>query len=219
MSNERPAGVWPGRATLLKFRHKPLVDIVIRSVQPAEEFALEGPNTGEGRGASWFEALVQEHYPRITSMLARLTGDRGQSEEIAADVFCKLARQVTLLGGKSELTAWVYRVATNAGLDAIRSNSRRRRREQQAGVEALRTASSDGALEGILRQERCARVRAVLGGLKPRDAQMLLLRSSGLAYREVAEALGIPMASVGTMLARAEAEFERRFRARYGDSL
>jgi len=191
----------------------------MRGVQPAEEFALERPIAGEGQGASWFDALFQEHYPRLTSMLARLTGDRCQSEEIAADVFCKLSRHAPLLRGRSELTAWVYRVATNAGLDALRSNTRRRRREQEAGIEALRTASPGGALDGMLREERCARVRMVLGSLKPRDAQLLLLRSSGLAYREVAEAMGIPPGSVGTLLARAEAEFERKFRARYGDSL
>ena len=188
-------------------------------MQPAEEFALDRPHPDQGRGAAWFEALFQEHYPRITSMLARLTGDRGQSEEIAADVFCKLSRHWTLLQGKGELTAWVYRVATNAGLDALRSNYRRRRREQEAGSEALRVVPTGGALDEMLRQERCARVRTILSGLKARDAQMLLLRSSGLSYREVAEALGIPPGSVGTMLARAEAEFERKFRARYGDSI
>ena len=63
------------------------------------------------------------------------------------------------------------------------------------------------------------RVRAVLGALKPREAQLLLLRSSGLAYRELAATLGIAPASVGTLLARAEAEFERRFRARYGENV
>ena len=195
------------------------MSIVIRSVQPTEELALDRLNTGKGRGAAWFETLFHEHYPRITSMLARLTGDRGQSEEIAADVFCKLSRHWAPLEGKGELTAWVYRVATNAGLDALRSNSRRRRREQEAGVEAIRTAPVDGALDGLLRDERCARVREVLATLKPRDAQMLLLRANGMAYREVAEAMGIPTGSVGTMLARAEAEFERKFRARYGDSV
>jgi RNA polymerase sigma-70 factor (ECF subfamily) len=55
--------------------------------------------------------------------------------------------------------------------------------------------------------------------MKPREAQLLLLRSSGLAYREVAQTLGIQPGSVGTLLARAEAEFERRFRTRYGDDI
>ena len=71
----------------------------------------------------------------------------------------------------------------------------------------------------MLREERCARVRDVLGALKPRDAQLLLLRADGLAYCEVAGTLGIQPGSVGTLLARAEAEFERRFRARYGDDV
>ena len=80
-------------------------------------------------------------------------------------------------------------------------------------------ASQENALDDVLREERCARVREVLGGLKPRDAQLLLLRAEGLAYRELAEALGVQPGSVGTLLARAEAEFEKRFRARYGDGL
>ncbi|HEV2447768.1 MAG TPA: sigma-70 family RNA polymerase sigma factor [Candidatus Sulfopaludibacter sp.] len=191
---------------------------VIRSVQPAEDFVLDVAGrkpAGEGRAATWFDTLFQEHYPRIVGMLARLIGDRGHSEEIAADVFCKVAGRQTL-PQPAELTAWVYRVATNAGLDALRSNARRRRREQQAEAESVRAASPEGALDDLLRQERCARVRAVLALLKPREAQLLLLRANGLAYRELAQTLGIHPGSVGTLLARAEAEFERKFRARYG---
>jgi len=188
---------------------------VLTSVQPAEEVALNPPG-GVSAGA-WLEAMFREHYPRIVSMLGRLIGDRGQAEEIASDVFCKLSRQQPLFGGPADRTAWVYRVATNAGLDAVRANSRRRRREQEAGVEALRTAESSGALDDLLRAERCARVREVLAGMKPREAQLILLRAHGLAYREVAQTLGIQPGSVGTLLARAELEFERRFRKRYGD--
>ena len=148
-------------------------------------------------------------------MLARLTGDRGHAEEIAADVFCKIAVRPSL-AHLEDLTAWVYRVATNAGLDAVRSTARRRRREREAGVETIRLAPESGALDSLLLQERCSRVRSVLAGLKPREAQLLLLRANGLAYRELARTLGINPGSVGTLLARAEAEFERKYRARYG---
>jgi RNA polymerase sigma-70 factor (ECF subfamily) len=84
-------------------------------------------------------------------------------------------------------------------------------------LEGIHAAAAPSALDAMLAEERRVRVRAVLGALKPREAQLLLLRSSGLAYRELAGTLGIEPASVGTMLARAEAEFERRFRARYGE--
>ncbi len=190
-------------------------------MQPAEEFALTPAGAGgHGRAAGvWFEAIFREHYPRITSLLARLTGDRGQAEEIAADVFSKLSQQPDMLREREDVTPWIYRVATNAGLDALRSNSRRRRREEEAGVEQLRTRGHADALDQVLLEERRVRVRTVLGALKPRDAQLLLLRADGLAYRELAEALGVQPGSVGTLLARAEADFERRFRARYGDDV
>ena len=171
------------------------------------------------RSSRWFEALFREHYPPVVGLLARLTGDPGQAEEIAADVFSKLAQRSMMLAGRDDVAAWVYRVATNAGLDAVRANARRRKKEEAASREHWRTSTVDGALDSLLRAERGTRVRALLAVMKPRDAQVLLLRSSGMAYREIARALGVQPSSVGTILARAEREFERRYRARYGDDV
>src|SRR4051812_25521653 len=192
------------------------MDVVIRGVQP-EEITLSAAGTG-GRRAVSVESLFREHYARIVRMLTRLTGDRAHAEEIAADVFHKLAQRPELLAGQDDLTAWIYRVATNAGLDGLRTNSRRKKREEAVAFDVHNPAPPD-ALERLLKEERRLRVRDVLGSLKPREAQLLLLRSNGLAYRELAQTLGVEPGSVGTMLARAEAEFERKFRARYGEQV
>src|SRR5436309_11395842 len=68
----------------IEFRHKTRMDNVITSVQRAGEIAVMPADAGPG---IWFEAIFREHYPRIVALLARLTGDRSQAEEIAADVF------------------------------------------------------------------------------------------------------------------------------------
>jgi RNA polymerase sigma-70 factor (ECF subfamily) len=47
--------------------------------------------------------------------------------------------------------------------------------------------------------------------MRPREAQLLILRHSGLAYKEIAAALGVAPGSIGTLLARAEKEFERLY--------
>jgi RNA polymerase sigma-70 factor, ECF subfamily len=193
------------------------VDVVLRGVQPDEIALNPAGAVGDRRIAASVEALFREHYGRITGMLTRLTGDRAHSEEIASDVFHKLSQRPALLESREDLTAWIYRVATNAGFDALRTNSRRRKREEAAGLEGIHAAAAPSVLDAMLAEERRVRVRAVLGALKPREAQLLLLRAGGLAYRELAATLGIEPASVGTLLARAEAEFERRFRARYGE--
>jgi RNA polymerase sigma factor (sigma-70 family) len=189
-------------------------------VRHAEEFAVDPALDGAAEGsedAAPLEEVFRKHHARIVGMLARLTGDRGHAEDIAGDVFCKLAQRPPHGKAAAVVTAWIYRVAANAGFDALRGRARRRRREEAATSETLRLAERPGALEDILRAERRARVRAVLADLKPRDSQLLLLRASGMAYREIAEAAGVAANSVGTMLARAEAEFERRFRKSNGD--
>src|SRR5437764_3828978 len=128
------------------------MDIVLRGVQP-EEITLNAADAG-GRGALSVESLFREHYARIVRMLTRLTGDRAHAEEIAADVFHKLSQRPELLAGQDDLTAWIYRVATNAGLDGLRMNSRRRQREAAAGTDMHLGAQPD-ALQNILREERC----------------------------------------------------------------
>jgi RNA polymerase sigma factor (sigma-70 family) len=200
-----------------KICHKISGANVLEVVQP-DELAITPFGAGSLTG-DWFEPLFRQHYPRIVALLARLTGDRAQAEEIAADTFSKLARRSVLLASREDVTAWIYRVAANAGMDAVRANARRRRKEQAASRERLRMGGEAGALDLLLREEREARVRSILAELKPRDAQILLMRSSGLAYREIAQTLGLAASSVGTVLARAEREFERRFRGRYGDDV
>ncbi len=184
-------------------------------VHPAKGLAVsldEAPR----RSAAGFDAVFREHYPRVVAMLARLTADRPQAEEIASDAFCKLSKHC---GDVDRAVSWLYRVAVNGGLDALRMNARRRRREQAAHAETLRLAPSGCALESMLREERRARVHEILAEMKPRDAQLLLLRAEGLAYRELADTVGVQASSIGTLLARAEAEFEKKFRARYGDGI
>ncbi len=192
-------------------------------VEQAGEFVIgearPEPAAGPQTARAVLESVFHDHHARIVNMLSRLTGDRGQAEDIAGDVFCRLARRRMLPVRQGGMASWIYRVASNAGLDALRSGARRRRREEAAGIESLRVAPPSGALDDLLRAERRDRVRQTLAALKSRDARLLLLRSEGAGYREIGQAMGIATASVGTLLARAEAAFERKFRARYGDLL
>jgi RNA polymerase sigma-70 factor (ECF subfamily) len=65
------------------------------------------------------------------------------------------------------------------------------------------------------RQEQ-DRIRRVLGALEPRQAELLLLRSQGLSYEDVAAALKLNPASVGTLLSRAQQAFRKEYVKRYG---
>ena len=140
-------------------------------------------------------------------MLTRLTGDRAHSEEIASDVFHKLSQRPALLDSREDLTAWIYRVATNAGFDALRTNSRRRKREEAAGIGRIHAAAAPSALDAMLAEERRVRVRAVLECSNRATPSCCCCAPAAWHIANWPARWASKPASVGTMLARAEAEF------------
>jgi RNA polymerase sigma-70 factor, ECF subfamily len=164
-----------------------------------------------------FERLFLEKYALIVSMLFRLTGDRMRAEELANEVFLKLYRQPVALRDDGNPGGWLYRTALNLGIDALRAHSRRKQYEQEAAQHLLRSQEAGNPLDEVLRAERRDRVRLVLAALKPSQAQILVLRHSGFSYKELAQILGLAPGSIGTVLTRAEAEFQRRYLELYGN--
>jgi RNA polymerase sigma factor (sigma-70 family) len=158
-----------------------------------------------------FRVVFLEHYTRIVGILVRVLGDRSPAEEVANDAFWRLYRQPSLqIDG--HVGGWLYRTATNLGIDALRAAGRRRQHEEAAGRLVHQGTATD-PLDDVLREEICRRVRAVLAAIKPAQAQLLILRASGLSYKELAEALDVKMSGIGTMLNRAEEEFRNRYLA------
>ena len=158
-----------------------------------------------------FRAIFLQHYARIAAILVRLLGDLSHAEEVASDAFWRLYRQPALQVD-GNIGGWLYRTATNLGIDALRASGRRRQYEEAAG-EAASERGTGGPLDDLLRKEQCRRVRAVLASIKPAQAQLLILRSSGLSYKELAEALNVKASGIGTMLNRAEEEFRNCYLA------
>jgi DNA-directed RNA polymerase specialized sigma24 family protein len=107
----------------------------------------------------------------------------------------------------------VLRLATvRMALNALRSRKRRLARELAEYRTALPSASDSRSVEPFAivdAQSRTVLVRAALVQLRPRDAELLLLRYSGADYRDLAQTLHIDGAQVGMRLARAERAFRK----------
>ena len=155
-----------------------------------------------------FEALFHRYFPAVYGILVRLVRDRVEAEELAIEVFWRLSKRPAVWFFSRPVAPWLYRTATNAGLDALRMSQRRRKYEASAP-----STSSGGELplEKVLREESRQAVQEVLGRMKVTQAQILLLRADGSSYKELAEALNVRASSVGTLLARAEAEFQKLY--------
>jgi RNA polymerase sigma-70 factor (ECF subfamily) len=173
--------------------------------------ALRTTPASEAAFEEAFAALFASYFERLFRYLNRLSGDRDLAADLAQDAFVRLYRR----GALPELPgAWLATCAMNLFRNARTTSARRRRlltvsRGEHAHSDAPVSAEDRSAAEAAR-----GRVRAALDRLPERDRHLLLLRAEGFSYREIAEALELNEASVGTLLARAR----QAFREAYGGS-
>lgn len=172
----------------------------------ATEIAAE---TGET--ALHLETIFRAQYERIARVIARVVHDRARAEELAVEVFLKWWRNPQAHGDQAQ--GWLYRAAVRSGLDELRRQTRRQRYERLLGFG--RRAPTPEEVRAA--NEEQARVRSVLASLESRQAELLVLRSQGLSYEELAFALDLNPASIGTFLSRAQQAFRKEYIKRHGE--
>ncbi len=152
-----------------------------------------------------FEALFFRHYDRVYGLLFRLLGNRAEAEDVAQEVFIKLYQKP--LSGRRDhnVSAWLYRVATNKGYNQIRGRKRRWHRDLVLVPDTTDAPPDPSDLAD--RNDSITIVRAALLRLPERQAKLLLLRQMGLSYAELADNCGISPGSVGKTLSRAADAF------------
>lgn len=170
---------------------------------------LELPVTPSAR----FTELVQRLTGGLHGVAYRVLGDHGQAEEVVQDSFAKLVGDAVLERPDEEIAAWLRRVTLNAAFNRARGERRARERVERAG----RLDPGDPATEhetplaAVLAGEERDAVRRALAQLPQRQRAVLVLRSSGYRYAEIAATLEIATGSVGVLLARAERAFRKAY--------
>ena len=162
--------------------------------------------------SSDFEALFVEHWPQVYRLLCRLVGDPAEAEDLALETFFRLYQRSPSPQREFNLIGWLRRVATNLGLQSIRSFKRRESYELAAGKGALEELPDNQPAEIMAHEEERHLARQALARMDKRRAQLLILRYSGFAYKEIASTLGLSPSSIGPLLLRAEREFEKQYR-------
>jgi RNA polymerase sigma factor (sigma-70 family) len=155
-----------------------------------------------------FEGIFTDYYAQVYTILFRLTGDQYEADDLTAETFWRLWEHPP--AQQENIGGWLYRVATHLGYNALRASKRREQYENAAlggSHDWAGADQEDPEHETELRQER-ERVRVILRKMPLRDVQVLVLRHSGLPYKEIAAAVDVSAGSIGTLLARAEAKFE-----------
>ncbi len=164
---------------------------------------VEAEPHGGSAGSEGFEAFFRRMYPQLVRIAYRVLGDREAASDVAQDVM--LAAYARYPEDLSNPAAWVRSAAVHGALNHARGHRRRDRREARQPSQQSVPQPEEQALQADERRS----VREALSRLTKEKATILVLRHSGLSYLEVAEAMGISPASVGTTLRRAEEQFRK----------
>jgi RNA polymerase sigma-70 factor, ECF subfamily len=184
------------------------------------------------REDSAFAALVERHRAELRLHCYRMLGSFEDSEDLVQETFLRAWRRRASFSstGRSSFRAWLYRIATNACLDALRGRPRRILPPQVAPagdpnapppppadlpwlqpypdrlLESIASADDDPGAVVVARETVELAFLAAIQHLPPRQRAVLLLRDVlGWSAKDTASLLETSVASVNSALQRARA--------------
>ena len=173
-----------------------------------------------------FQAVYDEYHDKIRRYLGQLVGE-ADAEDLTQEVFVKVDKGLETFKGESKLSTWIYRIATNAGLDRLRSAWHRQSSREvsvsgEAGDPDMELADQDScttkktpsAPQEVIKFEMNECIREFVERLPPDYRTVIVLSElKDLKNQEVADILGISLDAVKIRLHRARTRLKKEFEA------
>ena len=167
-----------------------------------ENQAAESLTAGDLRSA--LTQLMECYGDEIYRHCRQVTGNDALAADVHQTVFMQAFRDLPRFGGRSSFRTWLYAIARNRCLDALKAQKRRRWRFLQ-GVDT--SDQADAAPSAPSRLENHSQSRAMdaaLNSLKPEIRIAVLLRyREEMSYEEMAEVCGVKAATLQARVQRA----------------
>jgi RNA polymerase sigma factor (sigma-70 family) len=140
------------------------------------------------RSEAAFAELVRRHIDLVYSAALRMVRDPHLAEDVTQGAFVALAQNAKQLTNRPLLAGWLHRTSQNLAANAVRTEVRRRVREQKsAAMNEQLSNEADATWEHI-----APHLDAALGELSETDRDVLLFRYfQGKSAREIAQTLGL----------------------------
>ena len=152
-----------------------------------------------------FQVIYETFQPQISRHVTQIVGAQ-DAEDVTQEVFAKVNRELSRFRGESQLFTWIYRIATNAALDWLRSPSF----QQTVLIEAGAPDKAPSVEEHLVRMGTGPCIRYFVDRLPANYRTVLVLfELEGLKAREVAEILGVSLDNAKIRLHRARAQLKK----------
>jgi RNA polymerase sigma-70 factor (ECF subfamily) len=160
-----------------------------------------------------FELLLARYRTPLVNFLCRMVRDPAAAEDLAQEVFLRVYRARKKYEPSAKFTTWLFRIATNLALNALRDG---RWRQQEVSLDEPADGRGDapqrldvpdrapGQVERLMQQHRAEVIRrAVLALPEKQRAAVLLHKYHDLDYDEIAKILECSVPALKSLLFRA----------------
>lgn len=156
-----------------------------------------------------FEELVERYQHRLVAVMTHLVGNAEEAEDLAQEVFLRVYRARQKYRPRSKFSTWLFTIANNLALNALRDRHRRKAVPLEAG-ESNALGPAPAADRGppptqpLQQTELADVVRKALDELNERQRVAVVLNKfEDMGYAEIAEVMGLSTKAVKSLLSRA----------------
>ena len=159
-----------------------------------------------GGQACALEDLFDRYYLRVYGMAYKWCGVREDAEDIAQDVFVKVARKLHTFSRQSSFKTWLYRIVINTAKDFDRKRSRKRDNEAAFVLEQRLHNPGGSDVDPLA----AGRLLSAIDKLPAKQkAAILLVFGEGLSHKETAMALGCAETTVSWRIFQARKRLKK----------
>lgn len=165
------------------------------------------------------ESVLRDNYSLIRAVCWRILRDESDTDDATQNALISIARGFPNFDGRSSISTWIYRIATNAALDELRRRRRRRRFVPIERADRLPDEVDSRSLDQVDGLESRDALNAALARVPEEFRIPLVLRDvSDLEYDDIAEILDIPLGTVRSRISRGRARLADEWAKLQGNS-
>jgi len=150
------------------------------------------------------DELVRRHFREAAMLAAAMVNDPTEAEDLCQEAFVRAFRNLDLLADPNKFAAWLRRIVVGVSIDWLRSFRPDLYRGWDDADGVANASREPSPLDNLLHSEMVRRVAAALDRLPEKyRVPLRLYHLDGLSHRKIAETLGVPVATVRSLVARA----------------